>query len=116
MAKYIDGKELLREIIISKEKNELTAPTIEMFIKMANALAKALKFKYENDREDCIAFAIEDLLRYWRNFDPARSTNAFAYYSQITKNGLAKGFKKIRGEGSHYKVISINDDHGMMNI
>ena len=90
MSKYIDQKKLFEEILKSKEKNELTPEALNMLILIANELSKVLKFKYEEDRKDCIAFAIEDLIRYWRNFNPERSNNAFAYYTQIAKNGLAK--------------------------
>lgn len=115
MANYISGKQLFNEIVISKNNNELTPEAVNMFIKLANELSQTLKFKYDDDKRDCVAFAISDLLLYWRNFDPSKSTNAFAYFTQVTKNGLAKGFKKIRGDGANYKLIPINDD-GIMNI
>ena len=51
--------------------------------------------KDPEDREDCMSFAMEDLVRYWNRFDPAKSNNPFAYYTQIAKNGFAKGWKKL---------------------
>lgn len=116
MSKYIDQKKLFEEILKSKEKNELTPEALKMLILIANELSKVLKFKYEEDRQDCIAFAIEDLIRYWRNFNPERSNNAFAYYTQIAKNGLAKGWKKLRGRTQNIKIININETEGLSNI
>lgn len=116
MSKYIDQKKLFEEILKSKENNELTPKALEMLVLIANELSKVLKFKYEEDRKDCIAFAIEDLLRYWRNFDPQKSNNAFAYYTQIAKNGLAKGWKKLRGRTQNIKIININETEGLSNI
>lgn len=116
MSKYIDQKRLFEEILKSKEKNELTPEALNMLILIATELSKVLKFKYEEDRKDCIAFAIEDLIRYWRNFNPERSNNAFAYYTQIAKNGLAKGWKKLRGRTQNIKIININETEGLSNI
>lgn len=116
MSKYIDQKRLLQEIIKSKEQNELTPDALKMLMLIANELSKVLKFKYEEDKKDCVAFAIEDLIRYWRNFDPDKSSNAFAYYTQIAKNGLAKGWKKLRGRTQNIKIININEEQGLSNI
>jgi hypothetical protein len=116
MSKYIDQKKLFEEIIKSKEKNELTPEALNMLVLIAGELSKVLKFKYEEDRKDCIAFAIEDLIRYWRNFNPEKSNNAFAYYTQIAKNGLAKGWKKLRGRTQNIKIININETEGLSNI
>jgi len=116
MSRYVDQKKLFEEILKSKEKNELTPEALKMLVLIANELSKVLKFKYEEDRQDCIAFAIEDLVRYWRNFNPERSNNAFAYYTQIAKNGLAKGWKKLRGRTHNIKIININETEGLSNI
>lgn len=116
MSKYIDQKKLFEEIIKSKQNNQLTPEALRMLMLMANELSKALKFKYEEDKQDCISFAIEDLLRYWRGFNPERSNNAFSYYTQIAKNGLAKGWKKIRGKSQNIKIININETEGLSNI
>jgi hypothetical protein len=45
-----------------------------------------------------------------------RSNNAFAYYTQIAKNGLAKGWKKLRGRTQNIKIININETEGLSNI
>lgn len=116
MANYIDQKKLFKEIIISKQAGELTPAALEMLIMFPNELSKALKWKYEEDREDCIAFAIEDILRYWRGFDPNLSNNAFSYYTQIAKNGLAKGWKKLHGKTANIRIININESEGLSNI
>lgn len=113
---YIDQKKLLQEVVISKENGELTPSALEMLILIANEVSRALKYEYEEDRVDCIAFAIEDLIRYWKSFDATKSDNAFAYYTQIAKNGLAKGWNKLHGKASCVKIITINESEGISNI
>lgn len=95
MAIYLKNDDLVREIIESKKRNELTPKAVIMFMKIAEESNKKLNYKDPLDREDCISGAIEDLYKYWRRFDPEKSNNAFAYFTQIAKNGFAKVWKKI---------------------
>ena len=62
---------------------------------MAREASKKLKFKDEEDRKDVIAFALMDVIKYWRSFNPEKSKYPFAYYTQIIKNGFAKGWNKL---------------------
>lgn len=109
MANYVDPEEFRKEILLSKERNELTPRSVEMIMLMAQETSKKLKYRDEEDRKDCIAFAIMDVIKYWRSFDPAKSKYPFAYYTQIIKNGFAKGWKKLHPLSSTAKVSLSND-------
>ena len=91
----IDNKKLFAEIIQSKKQNSLTPELIDYFIKLANHAIRQLTFTDPRDREDCIQSALFDLIKYWRDFDRDKSSNAFAYFTQMAKNGYAKQFKQI---------------------
>jgi hypothetical protein len=95
MANYVKNPDLLRVVAESKEKGELTPETIKMFTLMIEGITKKMSYKNPDDKADCMAFAMEDLCRYWNRFDPEKSNNPFAYFTQIAKNGMAKGWKKI---------------------
>ncbi len=93
---YIDKKELLNEIILSKEKNELTPRAFELLYLLARRVSMSLRYKKFEDKEDCLQEAMHDVVKYWRNFDPQyKNANAFAYYTRLILSGLAKGFKKL---------------------
>ena len=94
MADYVKNADLMRAIMESKEKGVLTPETIAMFYLMINGISKKMAYKDPEDKADCMAFAMEDLCKYWNRFDPAKSNNPFAYYTQIAKNGFAKGWKR----------------------
>jgi DNA-directed RNA polymerase specialized sigma subunit len=115
VARYVEPKELLAEIIASKEKGELSPRALEILMKMTHEISRMLKYRHIEDKEDCISFALEDLLKYWDRFDPARSTNAFAFYTQVIKNGLAKGWGKLHPIKPSKKV-SISQENGIYNI
>ncbi len=107
---YADPEELKREVLISLEKGELTPRLVEIFQRMANEISKKFRYKDEEDRQDCIAFAMMDVIRYWKSFNPEKSKYPFAYYTQILKNGFAKGWRKLHPISS-VDQISISSEN-----
>ena len=103
----INNADFTREIILSKQRGELTPKAVDYFVKLANHAIRALAYNDPRDREDCIQFALLDLVLYWRNFDPQVSSNAFSFFTQIAYNGYAKGFKKIH-KANAIETISID--------
>jgi DNA-directed RNA polymerase specialized sigma subunit len=92
---YLKPSELLKEVISCKQAGKLSNRLLEMFELIAKNSNKRLKYRDPMDKEDCISQAMEDLIKYWDRFDPDLSKNAFAYYSQIAKNGFAKAWNKM---------------------
>jgi hypothetical protein len=110
MAAYVKNRELREELIKSKAQNELTPIALDMFILMANKFSTKFKYIYKEDREDCIQFAIMDCYCYWKGYNPEKSANAFAYITQIIKNGFAKGWRKLYGNMPKSKKISVSQN------
>jgi hypothetical protein len=121
---YINNRDFTNEIVRCKHgllneetgyqhtKGELSPKAIDYFILLANRAIQKLKFQNPLDREDCIQSALLDLLRYWRNFNEEKSNNAFAYFTQIAKNGYAKEYKKIyKHIGKGEKIVTISLSH-----
>ena len=92
---YVSNKDLLSEIKLSKSNGKLTSRALHMLILISEGLITKLKYRDDEDRKDCLAFAQMDLLSYWNRFDENKSSNAFAYYTQIAKKGMAKGWNKL---------------------
>lgn len=112
---YVSPKELYDEMLISKANDELTPRAVSFLIKIANEQVRKLQFKYEDDKKDVIAFAIMDFLSYWRGFDPNVSQNAFSYFTQMIKNGYAKGYKKLHPIPDS-SMVSISNDNVFVNF
>jgi DNA-directed RNA polymerase specialized sigma subunit len=105
---HVKNADLREAIIVSKEQDELTKEALDMLILMAEKFANKLTYIYPEDREDCISFAVMDCYQYWRGYDPEKSKNAFAYYTQIIKNGFAKGWRKLYANMPKSSKISIS--------
>ena len=112
---HVKNKDLREEIIKSKEQDKLTPIALDMLILMAEKFSNKLTYIYVEDKEDCISFAIMDCYQYWRGYDPEKSLNAFAYYTQIIKNGFAKGWRKLYGNMPKSSKISISQ-HTIYNL
>jgi len=92
---YLNNKDLYLEIIRSKENDKLTKTAEKMLILLTDRVSRKMIYLDYKDREDCIGFAHLDVFKYWKSFNPAKSENAFAYYTQIIKRGLAKGWNHV---------------------
>jgi len=123
---YIDNKQFLAALIefkkeVNKAKNnEEQRPQVpdyigDCFIKIANHLAYKSNFINYSFREDMILDAIENCLIYMDNFDPKKSSNPFAYFTQITYYAF---LRRIQKEKKHlqtkYRYIESLDIEGII--
>lgn len=91
---YVNNADFLKALIEYREKCELAKqqgkpdPQIpnyigECFLKIANHLSRKPNFVSYSFRDEMICDGIENCLMYFRNFDPTKSENPFAYFTQI---------------------------------
>lgn len=117
---YLNNKDLYDQIVLSIEQNKLTPEAEKMLILLAERATNKLSYVNNDDRQDCLQFALLDLLKYWRGFNP-KYTNAFAYFTEIAKRGYAKGWNKIhpvkyKNTMSIDRINTGDNDGGMFNI
>jgi hypothetical protein len=87
---------------------------------LAERAINRMSYVNPDDRQDCLQFALLDLLKYWRGFKP-EYPNAFAYFTEIAKRGYAKGWNKIhpqkyKGTISMNRASSDDDNGGIYSI
>ena len=91
---YVNNKEFLQAMIewkasvVEAEANDEPKPQVtnyigECFLKIANHLSYRPNFINYTYREEMISDGIENCLQYIGNFDPDKSNNPFAYFTQI---------------------------------
>lgn len=107
---YLNNRDLYDQIVLSKEQDKLTADAEKMLVLLAERAIRKLSYVNEDDRQDCLQFALLDLLKYWRNFNP-KYTNAFAYFTEIAKRGYAKGWNKIHPK-KYKSTLSLDKSSG----
>jgi len=91
---YVNNADFLKALIEYKEKcdeankNDKEEPNIpnyvgECFLKIAEHLSRKPNFISYSFRDEMISDGIENCIMYFRNFDPDKSKNPFAYFTQI---------------------------------
>jgi len=102
---YVNNKQLLEALIVYKSKvkealeNEKPKPRItnylgECFLKIATHLSYKPNFVNYMFREDMISDGIENCVQYINNFDPEKSRNPFAYFTQIIHYAFLRRIQK----------------------
>ena len=102
---YVDNKKFLiamteyRELRIKAEEEGKKRPQVtnyigECYLKIANHLSYRPNFINYTYRDDMISDGIENCLQYMDNFDPAKSKNPFAYFTQIIYYAFIRRIQK----------------------
>mgnify|MGYP003149862626 CR=1 FL=1 len=102
---YVDNKQFLQAMIeykkscvLAESKNELKPPVSnyigECFLKIANHLSYRPNFINYTYKEDMISDGIENCLQYVSNFNPDKSNNPFAYFTQIIYYAFIRRIQK----------------------
>ena len=102
---YVDNKKFLEAMIEHRDKcekaekrgrkkPEVTNYIGECFLKIANHLSYRPNFINYTFRDDMISDGIENCLQYMDNFNPDKSNNPFAYFTQIIYYAFIRRIQK----------------------
>ena len=102
---YVNNKEFLAAIVEYKEKVALAAergeekPRItryigECFLKIATHLSFKPNFVNYMFKDDMVCDGIENCVQYINNFNPEKSKNPFAYFTQIIHYAFLRRIQK----------------------
>jgi len=125
---YVNNKELLEALIVYREKvahakeNDLPKPRItnylgECFLKIATHLSYKPNFVNYMFRDDMISDGIENCVQYIHNFDPDKSRNPFAYFTQIIHYAFLRRIQKEKKQlDIKTKIIERSGFDEVMNV
>jgi|TARA_R110000823_G_scaffold113820_1_gene235833 DNA-directed RNA polymerase specialized sigma24 family protein len=115
---YVSNKEFLAAMIVyrnavnqAKESGE-PKPMVsnyigECFLKIANHLSYRPNFINYTFRDDMISDGIENCLQYLDNFNPEKSNNPFAYFTQIIYYAFIRRIQKEKKQTIiKYKILT----------
>jgi hypothetical protein len=102
---YINNGDFLKALVDFKESCDLAEkenkpkPPIpnyigECFMKIAEGLSHKPNFINYPHKDEMIGDGIENCLMYFENFDPAKSKNPFAYFTQIIYYAFLRRIQK----------------------
>ena len=106
---YVDNKKFLQAMIDWRETwpDEENIPPVtnyigECFLKIATHLSYRPNFINYTYRDEMISDGIENCLQYVKNFNPEKSKNPFAYFTQIIYYAFLRRIAKEKKQ-SHIK-------------
>ena len=110
---YVDNKVFLTAMVEWKEKCKIAVeadkriPPVtnyigECFLKIANHLSYRPNFINYTYKDDMISDGIENCLQYASNFNPEKSSNPFAYFTQIIYYAFIRRIQKEKKQ-THVK-------------
>ena len=102
---YINNADFCKALVEYKESVETAKrehrekPNIpnyigECFLKIAEGLSHKPNFINYTYRDEMISDGVENCLMYFENFDPSKSNNAFAYFTQIIYYAFLRRIQK----------------------
>jgi DNA-directed RNA polymerase specialized sigma24 family protein len=104
---YVKNADLLAEIIIFKQTGIVTDRLGGMLLSIANNYTTKGNFIGYTWKNDMVGDAMLTCLKYLKNFNPERSSNAFAYITQIIKNSF-RAYLKEQKKHAQIKDICYN--------
>jgi len=85
---YLNNKDLLAQVIISKEQGQMTDRLAHMLQTLCARYGKKGNFANYTYNDDMQAYAMMMLVRTWNSFKPEKSNNPFAFFTQCIKNSF----------------------------
>ena len=116
-AHYVDNKKFLealieyRQSVLDAQDKGLDKPIVsrylgECFIKIATHLSYKANFINYTFKDDMISDGIENCLTAVEKFDPSKSANPFAYYTQIIYFAFVRRIQKEKKQqATKYKLL-----------
>lgn len=101
---YLSNKELLAAVIESKDAGFMTDKLARMLQLLCSKYAKKGNFVNYSYNDDMQSYAMMMLVKTWNSFNPLKSNNPFAFFTQCIKHSflqflnLEKRQRNIRDE------------------
>ena len=114
MTEYRNSRILAEEE--GKKRPQVTNYIGECYLKIANHLSYRPNFINYTYRDDMISDGIENCLQYMDNFDPEKSKNPFAYFTQIIYYAFIRRIQKEKKQQQvKQKMIANFGEENMMD-
>lgn len=93
---YLSNKELLASVIEAKSKGYMTDKLARMLQLLCSKYAKKGSFVNYSYNDDMQSYAMMMLVRTWNSFNPEKSNNPFAFFTQCIKNSFIQYLNQER--------------------
>lgn len=86
---YLNNKDMLREWQESADQDAMTDTFANMIMLLTKRYSSKVRFNVcDTFRDDMESFALMTVTKVWRSFNPKKSNNPFAYFTQVIKRAF----------------------------
>lgn len=85
---YLNNKDLLAQVMASKAQGSMTNLLAHMLQTLCRRYAKKGNFANYTYNDDMQGYAMMMVVKTWNSFDPKKSSNPFAFFTQCIKNSF----------------------------
>lgn len=115
--KFLAEMTVFRDQVLYAKENAMERPRVPNYIgdclfKIATHLARKPNFANYTFKEDMVSDGVENCLLYIDNFDPSKSKNPFAYFTQIIYYAF---LRRIQKEKKHLYIKYKNMENEVIN-
>lgn len=93
---YVTNKALLAEFKRSREKGEMTTELAKMVMLICERYARRGSYASYTYNDDLQSFALMNLVKSWKSFNPEKSQNPFAYFTSCIHNSFLQYLNQER--------------------
>lgn len=108
---YINNRDLLHEVLESKKNGRMTDKLAHMLLLLCQRYASRNNFSRYTYNDDMQAFAMLMLVRTWQAFDPLKSQNPFAFFTQCIHHSFIQYLNQEKKQRNIRDEILVQ--HGM---
>lgn len=107
---YLNNKDLLAETIQSLEQERMSPKLANMLMLLVRRVASKGNFANYTYNDDMQAYALMMLVRTWKGFNPEKSSNPFAFYTQCVKNSFIQYLNQERRQRDIRDALLVDNE------
>lgn len=108
---YLNNRDLLAEVIKSKEQDMMTDKLAHMLHTLCARYGKKGQYAGYTYNDDMQAYAMMMIVKTWHKFKPEKSNNPFAFYTQCIKHSFIQFLNQERRQRDIRDILLV--DQGM---
>jgi DNA-directed RNA polymerase specialized sigma24 family protein len=86
---YLNNPDIIEQWKLSAEQDAMNDEFSKMMMLLTRKYSSKMRFNVcDSFREDMESFALMTVSRVWRSFNPEKSDNPFAYFTQVIKRAF----------------------------
>lgn len=109
---YLNNPDIIKQWKLSAEQDAMNDEFTKMMMLLTRKYSSKMRFNVcDSFRDDMEAFALMTVSKVWRSFNPDKSNNPFAYFTQVIKRAFYQYQNIERRQRTISNEIMVENGH-----